>query len=76
MCLSILVVGFHLSLMACFTYDREADRISLGCCFAARCAAPLAILRTWSGGGLGDLVRWVSTMRFRERLEGLTATAL
>lgn len=27
---SVLVLGFHLVSMACFTYDREADRISLG----------------------------------------------
>jgi hypothetical protein len=39
-----LVVGFHLSFTACFTYDSEADLIALGDCFAARCAATLATL--------------------------------
>jgi hypothetical protein len=43
-CLLSLVTGFHFSLTACFTYDSEADHTALGGCFAAHCAAVLAIL--------------------------------
>jgi hypothetical protein len=42
--LSSVAIGFHFSLMACFTYDSEADLIALGGCFAARCATVLAVL--------------------------------
>jgi hypothetical protein len=56
-CLLSLVTCFHFSLTAYFTYDNEADRTTLGGCFAARCAALPAILPSLLLVLLGSHVR-------------------
>ena len=43
-CLSSVFIGFHFSLIACFTYESEADLIALGGYFAARCTNVFIIL--------------------------------
>lgn len=41
-CLFVFPGGFHFFLTACVVYESDADRLSLGCCFAASSAAVFA----------------------------------
>lgn len=45
MCMLDFIRDFHFPSMICFKYDNEADRTSLDCCFATRCAAASASLQ-------------------------------